>query len=121
MFTFLIILHIIVCIALVLTVLVQSGKGADIGASFGGSSHTLFGSRGAGNFLTKLTGVLGALFMITSLSLALFSSHGLRSSVVKPGDAKSAPAQSAPTNMPPAQQVPAAPAAPAPATPAPGK
>ncbi|HEY3347616.1 MAG TPA: preprotein translocase subunit SecG [Nitrospirota bacterium] len=125
MVLFLTILHIIVCITLVLVVLLQSGKGASIGASFGGgSSQTLFGSRGAGDFLTKLTSVAGALFMITSLALALYSSKGLQSSVVKPeAPSKSAPA---PSDTAPARPaMPAMPSAPAPsqapAAPAQGK
>jgi preprotein translocase subunit SecG len=125
MVLFLTILHVIVCFTLVVVVLLQSGKGASIGASFGGgSSQTLFGSRGAGDFLTKLTSVAGALFMITSLALALYSSQGLQSSVVKPGaPSKSVPA---PSDTAPARPaMPAMPSAPAPsqapAAPAQGK
>jgi preprotein translocase subunit SecG len=68
------ILHIIVCIGLILVVLLQTGKGAEIGAVFGGgSSSTIFGSSGAGNFLTKLTTAMAIIFMITSLSLGYFA------------------------------------------------
>jgi preprotein translocase subunit SecG len=68
------ILHIIVCIGLVLVVLLQTGKGAEIGAVFGGgSSSTIFGSSGAGNFLTKLTTGMAIIFMITSLTLGYFA------------------------------------------------
>ena len=77
MITFLMIVHVIVCIAVVLVVLLQQGKGASVGATFGtGGSQTVFGSRGAGNFLTKLTAAAGAIFMITSLALAILESHG---------------------------------------------
>ena len=67
----LIVLHVLVCVFLVAVVLLQRGKGAEIGAVFGaGASSTVFGSRGAGNFLTKLTTGAAIVFMITSLSLA---------------------------------------------------
>lgn len=68
---FLTVLHVMVCLVLVIVVLLQHGKGADIGAVFGGgASSTVFGSRGAGNFLTKLTTASALIFMVTSLSLA---------------------------------------------------
>jgi preprotein translocase subunit SecG len=68
---FLTVLHVMVCLVLVVVVLLQHGKGADIGAVFGGgASSTVFGSRGAGNFLTKLTTASALIFMVTSLSLA---------------------------------------------------
>ena len=71
MYTFLIVLHIMVCLVLVLVVLLQRGKGGDVGAALGGGgSNTVFGSRGAGNFLTKLTTGSAIIFMMTSLSLA---------------------------------------------------
>lgn len=107
MYTFVVLLHVLVCLAVVLVVLLQQGKGADIGATFGGGgSQTVFGSRGAGNFLTKLTAVAGALFMLTSLGLAIMSSHGLRSSVVE-GTPMKKEMPAMPT--PPAQGQPAAP------------
>lgn len=69
--TFLVVLHIMACAVLVLVVLLQRGKGSDIGAALGGGgSNTIFGSRGAGNFLTKLTTASAIIFMSTSLSLA---------------------------------------------------
>src|SRR3569623_1091706 len=71
MHTVLLIVHIIIAVALVTLVLVQRGKGADMGAAFGsGASGTLFGSRGSASFLTRATAVLATLFFITSLSLA---------------------------------------------------
>jgi preprotein translocase subunit SecG len=66
-------LHIIVSLGLIFVVLLQSGKGTDMGAVFGGSSSTIFGSRGAGNFLTRLTTGMAIVFMITSLTLGYFS------------------------------------------------
>ena len=69
------ILHIIIAVAVIALVLLQHGKGADMGASFGsGSSATLFGSRGAAPFMMKLTGFLAALFFITALTLGHLSS-----------------------------------------------
>ena len=65
------VLHVIVCIFLIAVVLLQRGKGAEMGAVFGGgASSTVFGSRGAGNFLTLLTKICATVFMLTSLSLS---------------------------------------------------
>jgi len=77
----LIIIHILVCLFLIAVVLLQSGKGAEIGAAFGGSSQTLFGSRGAATFLSKMTTIAAVAFMVTSLLLAIVTSKG--GSVVK--------------------------------------
>ncbi len=112
------ILHIVVCFFLIAVVLLQSGKGAEMGAAFGGSSQTIFGSRGAATFLSKLTTIAAVVFMITSLTLAIVTSRG--GSVVKqPPTAeqqKSAPVAPGPiqggTTQPlqtPQQQVPQAP------------
>src|SRR5262249_55372079 len=68
------IIHVLVSIGLILVVLLQTGK-ADMGAVFGGSSSTIFGSSGAGNFLTKLTTGMAIVFMITSLTLGYFAGH----------------------------------------------
>ena len=79
---FLTVLHVMVCLFLIVVVLLQRGKGADIGAVFGGGSGaTIFGSRGAGNFLTKLTTGAAVVFMLTSLSLAYFAQEGARSTL----------------------------------------
>ncbi|MGZ8442069.1 MAG: preprotein translocase subunit SecG [Candidatus Binatia bacterium] len=67
------ILHVIVSVGLILVVLLQTGKGAEIGAVFGGSSSTIFGSSGAGNFLTRLTTGMAIVFMVTSLALGYFA------------------------------------------------
>ena len=68
------IIHVIVSIGLILVFLLQTGK-ADMGAVFGVSSSTIFGSSGAGNFLTKLTTGMAIVFMITSLTLGYFAGH----------------------------------------------
>jgi len=76
MTVFLTVLHIVVCVLLVGVVLLQRGKGAEIGAVFGGgASTTVFGSRGAGNFLTRLTTGAAIVFMLTSLTLAYTTSQ----------------------------------------------
>jgi len=67
------IIHVIVSIGLILVVLLQTGKGAEVGAVFGGSSSTIFGSSGAGNFLTRLTTGMAIVFMMTSLTLGYFA------------------------------------------------
>ena len=74
MHTFVLVVHIILAILIIALVLVQHGKGADAGASFGGGgAATVFGASGSGNFLTRLTAILTALFFITSLTLAVFA------------------------------------------------
>jgi len=83
MTTLLIIIHVIVSIALIMIILLQTGKGADMGAAFGGgSSQTLFGSTGSSTFLSKLTTVAAIVFMITSLGLAYISGHSMKSSIM---------------------------------------
>jgi preprotein translocase subunit SecG len=82
MYILLIVLHVMVCFLMVGAILLQSGKGAEIGASFGGSSQTVFGSRGPANFLSKFTVVVAAIFMLTSLSLALLAKERTFSSTV---------------------------------------
>ena len=75
--TFLMVLHVMVCLVLILVVLLQRGKGSDMGAALGGGgSNTVFGSRGAGNFLTKLTTAAAIGFMLTSLSLSYLTTQG---------------------------------------------
>lgn len=74
-YTVLVILHVVVALALILIVLLQTGKGASLGAAFGGSSETVFGSRGAATFLSKLTTAAAIIFMLTSLTLAVYSSR----------------------------------------------
>ena len=72
--TFVLVVHIILAILIIGLILVQHGKGADAGASFGGGgAATVFGASGSGNFLTRLTAILTALFFATSLTLAVFA------------------------------------------------
>ena len=79
----LIVIHVIVCVALIMIVLLQTGKGADMGAAFGGgSSQSLFGSTGASTFLSKATTVAAIVFMITSLALAYMSSNRTSKSIM---------------------------------------
>ena len=71
------VLHVFVCVFLIAVVLLQRGKGAEIGAVFGsGASSTVFGGRGAGNFLTKLTTISAVIYMVTSLSLSYLWTEG---------------------------------------------
>jgi preprotein translocase subunit SecG len=83
----LIIIHVFICIGLILAILLQSGKGSDLGAAFGGSSQTVFGSAGAMPFLNKLTAGVAIAFMITSLLLAFIASRVPKSSIME-GKAK---------------------------------
>jgi preprotein translocase subunit SecG len=101
--TIIIAVHILVCVALILIVLLQAGKGAEMGAAFGGASQTIFGSAGAMGFLTKLTTFAAIIFMITSLLLTL-SSTRKASTVMKERPAPTAP--SVPSEKPVQPQVP---------------
>ena len=76
-------LHVTVCAALILIVLLQKGKGASMGAAFGGSSQTVFGSRGATSFMHKVTVAAAVIFMITSLTLAFLFGRGATTSIMK--------------------------------------
>jgi preprotein translocase subunit SecG len=69
------ILHVLVCVGLILVVLLQAGKGASMGAVFGGSSQTIFGSSGPGTFLSKMTTAIAVIFMLTSLALSYFATQ----------------------------------------------
>jgi preprotein translocase subunit SecG len=76
MMTLLMVLHVMVCFVLITVVLLQRGKGSDLGAALGGGgANTVFGSRGAGNFLSKITTGSAIIFMLTSLSLAYLGSQ----------------------------------------------
>jgi preprotein translocase subunit SecG len=69
-------IHMLICTSIIALVLLQQGKGADVGAAFGsGSSNTIFGSRGPASFLFKLTAILVALFFVTSVSLTYFQNQ----------------------------------------------
>ncbi len=72
------VIHIVAALLLILFILIQQGKGADAGATFGGgaASQTVFGSQGSGNFLSKCTGWLAVLFLLTSGALAFFARQG---------------------------------------------
>ena len=128
MYYLLLTIHILVCIFLIIVVLLQSGKAADLAGAFGGmGSQTAFGPRGSATLLSKATTISAVLFMITSMSLSIMAtrSAGLGATVLEQKTAKPAPAKTAPVQSTP---VPAAPApaptqqsAPAPAQPAPVK
>ncbi len=83
MTTLLIVVHVLVCLFLIVIVLLQHGKGADIGATFGGSSQSLFGSEGPVPLLNKITTLAAIVFMGTSISLAYLSAQKSTGSVMK--------------------------------------
>lgn len=101
LYTLLIVIHVFVCFLMIGAILLQSGKGAEIGAAFGGSSQTVFGSRGPANFLSKLTVVVAAIFMVTAFSLAILAKQRNFSSTVIDMQPKSEP--TTPAAAPPAQ------------------
>ncbi len=110
---FIVVLHVAVCIALIMIVLLQTGKGADMGAAFGGGgSNTLFGATGASTFLGKLTTVAAIVFMLTSLTLAIMVNRGRETSPLQ----NVAPAQTATEEAAPAKEATETPAAETPAT-----
>ena len=82
MYTLAVVIHVLVCVLMIASILLQSGKGAEIGAAFGGSSQTVFGSRGPGTFLSKVTVAAAIVFMLTSLGLAILSKERTFSSTV---------------------------------------
>ncbi|MEW6684174.1 MAG: preprotein translocase subunit SecG [Nitrospirota bacterium] len=117
-----IIVHVLVSLIMIGVILLQAGKGAEIGAAFGGSSQTIFGSRGATTFLSKMTIVAATLFMLTSMSLSVLSKgRSVASSIVDslpPTATTPAPAQTPASDGAAESAPPAAPGEPtAPATP----
>lgn len=102
--TLVVTIHVIACVLLVLVVLIQSGKGAEISASFSGSSQTVFGTSGGANFFTRFTAGAATVFMITSLALTVIGGQSRKSLFETTGTTSPAPAQ---------QTAPAAPVAPA--------
>jgi preprotein translocase subunit SecG len=114
------IVHVLMCFAIIAIVLLQSGKGADIGSAFGGAgSQAVFGSMGTPTLLGKITTAVAIVFTLTSFSLALLGGERAGSVIREPAAAApSAPAPSAPpastTPAPPAPTTPATPSAPAP-------
>ena len=99
--TLITILHVLAAFCLILTVLLQAGKGAAMGSGLGGGGgQAMFGSSGAGNFLTKLTTGIAILFMVTSLTLATFSNQNKSSSVIQ-GIEESVPENATESKAPP--------------------
>lgn len=100
MFIAILVVHVIVSILLVMIVLLQSGRGAELGAAFGSVGQATFG-RGRPTFLSKFTTSLAVIFMTTSLTLAFMSNEQPRQSVLAPaGSEESAPASSEPVPLP---------------------
>jgi len=100
-------LHVIVCVILVLVVLLQSGKGADLAGAFGGgATQTAFGSRGPASFLSKMTTIAAVIFMLTSIGLSMISTKTERKSVLETTSGRQT---TAPAKKVPAAQKPAAP------------
>jgi preprotein translocase subunit SecG len=137
MYILLLFIHVVVCLFLIVVVLLQSGKAADLAGAFGGmGSQTAFGPRGSATLLSKATTISAILFMVTSMSLSIMATRnaGLGTTVLEGGAKKSAPAKTAPSKtnvqIPVAPQpapkgnvvnVPIPPPQPAPAQPAPAK
>lgn len=88
--TLLTVIHVFVGFVLIFVVLLQTGKGSAMGSAFGGSSQTVFGTSGAGNFLTKFTTGAAIVFMVTSLTLSSMSSRKEKASLVTSGQATAA-------------------------------
>jgi preprotein translocase subunit SecG len=104
MYILALIVHVVVCVFLIIVVLLQSGKAADLAGAFGGmGSQTAFGPRGSATLLSKATTISAVLFMVTSLSLSILATRqaGLGTSVLE-----STPTKAAPTKSVPAQPAP---------------
>ena len=118
-------IHVIACLFLIIVVLLQSGKAADLAGAFGGmGSQTAFGPRGSATLLSKATTAAAGVFMVTSLTLAIMATNGAKAagsgSVLQ--REKAPAAKTAPATPKPAQPaIPAAPPAPVQTAPAPGK
>ncbi len=102
MYTIVFFIFLVVCVALVVLVLLQHGKGAEVGAAFGsGASQTMFGSRGSASFLTRATAILATLFFVLSLLLAYLSAQNIeQASVVETGGAPALEDGAAPSDVP---------------------
>jgi len=102
--TLILVLHVLAALGIIGLVLLQHGKGADMGAAFGGgASGSLFGATGSANFLSRTTAVLAAIFFVTSLGLTWYSSHQTEAK----GVMATQPAPQAPVSAPAATPVPA--------------
>ncbi|ASG02876.1 preprotein translocase subunit SecG [Vibrio anguillarum] len=85
MFTVLLVIYLLAALGIIGLVLIQQGKGADMGASFGaGASNTVFGASGSGNFLTRMTAIFATVFFILSLALGNLSTHKTESQWIDP-------------------------------------
>ena len=111
--TLLLVIHVLAALALVGLVLLQHGKGADVGAAFGsGASGSLFGASGSANFLSRTTAVIAVVFFVTSLGLTYYTTRKTEHKGIMAAP-PAAPAQSLPAQIPPT--APAGQAAPSPA------
>ena len=107
MYYLMLFIHIVVCIFLIIVVLLQSGKAADLAGAFGGmGSQTAFGPRGSATLLSKATTISAVLFMITSLTLSIMATRnaGLGTTVLEERTTKPVPAKTAPAPAAPAKQ-----------------
>ncbi|WP_068714923.1 preprotein translocase subunit SecG [Vibrio tritonius] len=109
MFTALLVIYLLAAVGIIGLVLIQQGKGADMGASFGaGASNTVFGSGGSGNFLTRMTAIFAIIFLVTSLVLGNLSTNKTESKWVDPTQGQTTLEQQASDNAAPAaSEVPA--------------
>ncbi|MDH5785161.1 MAG: preprotein translocase subunit SecG [Chromatiales bacterium] len=108
--TIILIVHVLAAVGVVALVLIQQGKGADMGAAFGsGASSTVFGSQGSSSFITRATAILATTFFITSMGLAMISSQGVEDTSV----VEAVTSQEVDSGAPVAEDMPSAPEAPA--------
>jgi len=123
MHTILVVFHLFLSIGLIGLILIQHGKGAEAGAAFGsGASSTVFGARGSANFLSRTTGVLAALFFVTSLALAWMAMNTARDAGIMASapEVEEIPAPAATSDLPPVVEQQQAPASDLPEVPAQG-
>lgn len=104
MVTAILILHILVSILLILVILIQGGENVDITAAFGGVSQAAFGPRGAVTTLQKITWVLAAIFVATSVTLSVYATRGGGGTVLENAPAQTAPAPAVPATPAPAKK-----------------
>jgi len=107
MYILVLLIHIVVCLFLIVVILLQSGKAADLAGAFGGmGSQTAFGPRGSATLLSKATTASAAIFMVTSLTLSILATRnaGLATTVLEDQPLRSIPAKTAPAPVAPPQQ-----------------
>lgn len=106
MYPFFVALHTLLCLFLILIIMLQPGKGGDVGLAFGGSSSTIFGPRGPTGLLQRATTIVAVLFMCTTITLALYSNRGMMNNANVDDELERLQQEEKVPDAPPADEVP---------------